>query len=95
LILCTCATLFEFIQYATLIEFIQYATLFEFIQYATLFEFIQYAILLKFIQCATLFKVSKCIPKCAAYQKNIKNKKKHPKKPRHYKPLHLIISLLA
>jgi len=42
LILCTCATLFEFIQYATLFEFIQYTTLFKFIQYTTLFKFIQY-----------------------------------------------------
>jgi len=29
LILCICATLIEFIQYATLIEFIQYTTLFK------------------------------------------------------------------
>jgi len=42
LILCICATLIEFIQYATLIEFIQYATLIEFIQYATLFKVPKY-----------------------------------------------------
>jgi len=38
LILCTFATLFEFIQYAILFEFIQYATLFKFIQYSPLFK---------------------------------------------------------
>ena len=42
MILCTCATLFEFIQYATVFKFIQCITLFKFIQNATLFKFIQF-----------------------------------------------------